>query len=71
MRIVISDFLAEGTCEFSGKAGECLRVVLEPGSPPAVVSTAHFVKLVRFQAQQETKRTAQAAAKQPPAQVSP
>ena len=59
MRIVITDFLAEGTCEFSGKTSECLKIVLDANTPPAVVSTSHFIKLVRFHAQQEAKRAAQ------------
>ncbi|MGD9644343.1 MAG: hypothetical protein AB7U73_01440 [Pirellulales bacterium] len=64
MRIVITDFVTEGTCEYSGKKGECLRVALDANSPPATVSTTHFVNLVRFQSQQEAKRATQAAAKE-------
>ncbi len=61
MKVVITEFLTEGTCEFSGKSGECLKVVLDPNTPPATVSTSHFIKLVRFHAQQEAKRAAQPA----------
>ena len=64
MRIVITEFVSEGTCEYSGKTGECLRVVLDANSPPAVVSTSHFINLVRFQSQQEAKRAAQVATKE-------
>ena len=60
MRIVITNFLAEGICEFSGNTSECLKIVLDNNTPPAVVSTSHFIKLVRFHAQQEAKRAAQA-----------
>lgn len=59
MRVLITDLVPEGLCEFSGKTGECLKVVLDANAPPALVSTTHFVKLVRFQAQQELKRAAQ------------
>ncbi len=71
MRIVITEFLNEATCEYSGKTGECIRVVLEANNPPAVVSTSHFINLVRFQSQQEAKRTALAAGKERTAQASP
>ncbi|MGE0536219.1 MAG: hypothetical protein AB7O68_14660 [Pirellulales bacterium] len=71
MRIVITEFLNEATCEFSGKTGECLKVVLDPNTPPAVVAGGEFIKLVRFQSQQEAKRTAQAAGKERTAQASP
>jgi hypothetical protein len=60
MRIVITDFVSDGTCEYSGKKGECLRVVLDANSPPATVSTSHFINLVRFQSQQEAKERTQA-----------
>lgn len=60
MRMLITDLIADGTCEFSGKTGECLKVVLEPNAPPAVVSTKKFIELVRFQAQQQAKRAAAA-----------
>lgn len=66
MKVIITEFLTEGTCEFSGKSGECLKVVLDPSTPPAIVSTSHFIKLVRFHAQQEAKRAAQPAAQAAP-----
>lgn len=63
MRIVITAFLADGTCELSGKNSrkptECLKVLLDTSCPPITVSTTEFIKLVRFRAQQEAKRTAQ------------
>lgn len=63
MRIVITDFLNDAACEVSRKTGECLKVVLDPNMPAATVSPAEFIKLVRFQSQQEAKRAAQTAVK--------
>ncbi len=58
MRIVITEILPEATCEVSRKTGECLKVIFEPNPPSATVSPQEFIKLVRFQAQQEAKGTA-------------
>lgn len=58
MRMLITDLIADGSCEFTGKTGECLKVVFEQNVPPAVVSTKKFIELVRFQAQQQAKRAA-------------
>ncbi len=61
MRMLITDLIADGTCEFTGKTGECLKVLFEQNAPPAVVSTKKFIELVRFQAQQQAKRAAASA----------
>lgn len=61
MRMLITELLAEVTCEFSGKTGECLKVVFDQNAPPAIVSTKKFIELVRFQAQQQAKRAAAAS----------
>lgn len=71
MRMLITDLLAEGTCEFSGKTGECLKVVFEQNAPPAVVSTKKFIELVRFQAQQQAKRAAAASPASEPRPAAP
>jgi hypothetical protein len=62
MRVVVTDFVPSATCEVNGKTGECVRVILEPDTPPATVSPNEFIKLLRFQSQQEAKRAAQPAA---------
>lgn len=58
MRVLISELLTEGKCEFSGKPGECVKVHLEPGATPTVVSMKELPKLLRFVSQQQTKRAA-------------
>lgn len=68
MRITIIDFLTDGCCELTGRSGECVKVMLDPQTPPAIVSTTHFIKLIRFHAQQEAKRAAATAAKERTAQ---
>lgn len=69
MRVLISELLAEGKCELSGKAGECVKVHLEAAAAPAVVSMKELPKLLRFVAQQQTKRVAvtEAARRESPA----
>jgi hypothetical protein len=62
MRVIVTEFVTSAACEVSGKTGECVRVVLEPNAPPATVSPAEFIKLLRFQSQQEAKRAAQSPA---------
>lgn len=67
MNVVIHD-LVSGECELSGKANvECVRVTLDEKTPEAVISTAEFVKLLRFKKKQESKngapRSAQPAGK--------
>jgi len=59
MRVVITEFIANGTCEVSRKSGECVRVVLEPNTLPATVSPSEFIKLLRFKAHQELKQVDQ------------
>jgi len=56
--MLITDLIAEGVCEFTGRTGECLKVIFEQNSPAAIVSTKKFIELVRFQAQQQAKRGA-------------
>lgn len=61
MRVVVTEFVASATCDVSGKTGECVRATLEPNAPVATMLPGEFIKLLRFQSQQEAKRTAQPA----------
>ena len=71
MRVLNTEFIADGTCELSGKSGECVKAVFDSNAPPAIVSTTHFIKLIRFHAHQEAKRAALATAKDRSAPGSP
>ena len=67
MNVVIHD-LVSGECELSGKANvECVRVTFDEKTPEAIISTAEFVKLLRFKKKQEenkdSPRSPQPAAK--------
>ena len=56
MNVVIHD-LVSGECELSGKANvECVRVSFDEKTPEAIISTAEFVKLLRFKKKQEEKK---------------
>ncbi len=58
MNVVIHD-LVSGECELSGKANvECVRVTLDEKTPEAIISTAEFVKFLRFKNKQESKNGA-------------
>ena len=58
MNVVIHD-LVSGECELSGKSNvECVRVTLDEGTPEAVISTAEFVKFLRFKKKQASKNAA-------------
>ncbi len=61
MNVVIHD-LVSGECELSGKSNvECVRVTLDEKTPEAVISTAEFVKLLRFKKKQASKGDADRA----------
>ena len=63
MNVIIKE-LKEGTCEYSGKTGECVIVSLDEDTPDALISTGEFWRLVRFrQRQMEKKNTADATRK--------
>ena len=58
MNVVIHD-LVSGECELSGKSNvECVRVTFDEKTPEAVISTAEFVKLLRFKKKQASKNAA-------------
>jgi hypothetical protein len=61
MRVIVTEFVANATCDVSGKTGECVRATLEPNAPLATMLPSEFIKLLRFQSQQEAKRAAQPA----------
>ena len=62
MNVVIHD-LVTAECELSGKANvECVRVTLDEKTPEAIISTAEFVKFLRFKKKQESKNGAPRAA---------
>ncbi len=71
MRVVVTEFVPSATCEVSGKTGECVRAILEPNAPAATVLPSEFIKLLRFQAQQEAKRAAQPPQPSPPRERNP
>ena len=55
MNVVIHD-LVSGECELSGKTNvECVRVSFDEKTPEAIISTAEFVKLLRFKKKQASK----------------
>jgi len=63
MNVIIKE-LKEGTCEYSGKTGECVIVSLDEDTPDALISTGEFWRLVRFrQRQMEKKNTPDATGK--------
>lgn len=56
MKVVVKE-LKEGTCEYSGKSGECVVVSLDEDTPDALISTSEFWRLVRFRQRMKEKRT--------------